>query len=584
MRSGLRYGRQRLFGGLRNWWRLRRNKDLGYVIYPISGNLPERNGEPRSFFQRQLPLPPPSLSIETINYNFGRIAHAPNIKGVVILLKDISASLAKLQNLRNAIKRLRDADKTVVVYTPYLTLPYYYIAAAADKIVVPPSAEFSVLGLQAQSFYIKDALNSVGISADVVQISPYKTAGNRIGESTMTPEEREQLTWLLDEQWEMLSADLAQDRNMTPDEIKRHIDQAPFGSVKSAERGLIDAAAYDDELAYLIAQWDGIAPEKKDEPAYAKLTKMGSVWKKMPRPIRRQHHQYIGVINASGTILMNDAASLLPIGGSVNVSEESLVPLLRHAEKADDMAALVLYVNSPGGSALASDLIWRQLKRIQQKKPVIAYMGDVAASGGYYIAAGGQHIIAQRGTITGSIGVITSRLAISGLLDKLDINQVSIQYGQNAGLYSNPRPLSEPERQLLWERIEETYRQFKQVVADARGISYDTLDPICEGRVWTGSQAIKHGLVDGSGDFHAAVQHIKQIANLPDDDIIDVPVRNMFSRSNSYVVPPAFEQTEPTSVSFHGYIDRLLRVFRSSVISELNGQPLMLMPYDIRFW
>ena len=192
MRRGWRYQRRKSIMSIRNYMRQRRG-DLGYIVLPIGGSLPERSGPPRGFIERQLPLPPQPLSMQTLQFTFKRIEEADNVPGVVILLQPLAAGLASLQSLRAAIMRLRDAGKRVVIYTPYLTIPSFYIGATADLLIVPPSAEFQVLGLHAESRYFKDALTHIGISTDVVAVSPYKSAGSSFSESTMPEEEREQL-------------------------------------------------------------------------------------------------------------------------------------------------------------------------------------------------------------------------------------------------------------------------------------------------------------------------------------------------------------------------------------------------------
>ncbi len=584
LRSKLRYRRRRVNMGIRNRWRLRRNRDLGYVIYPIRGPLPERNGPPRSFIERQLPLPPRPQSLQNVNYAFERFSQTPNVKGVVLLLKDVSGSLARLQNVRAAIERLKQSGKHVIVYTPALTLSHYFVACAADRIVAPPSAEFSVMGLQADGMYFKDALGQIGVQADLVRISPFKTAGNRFGESTMTEQEREQLSWLLDEQYDLLTSAVAADRKLTQDAVKGLIDKAPFSIDDAVRAGLVDAEAYDDEIADLIGRWDGMKVDEDGIRPKATLTHLGHAWKKMPERVERIHKKHIAVISVSGPIVMTNPGSPIPFQEGPNVaSEASLTPLLRRFEKDDSAAALLVYVNSPGGSALASDLIWRQIDRIRKTKPVLVYMGGVAASGGYYIAAAGQHIMAQQATITGSIGVIMQRVSLSDLLEKLHISQVTLKRGENVGLYTDSKPLTEAEYELLRGRIVDVYDQFKRVVASGRDLPFESLDPICEGRVWTGRQAQQHGLIDSFGDFEAAVDKLKQMADLPTNDGVYVPVRSYYSRSTSYVVPPAQDFEALPAADPESLAGTLLQLIGASNIAAWNGQPLYMMPHTIRF-
>lgn len=574
IRQGITFQRHRISGGFWNWVRMQRHQNIGYVIVPISGSLPELADPPLGFIERRLPLPSPPLSLQAVRHIFRRIQEAENAKGVIILLKDFSADFGTIQSFRRTIERFKQSGKRVIVYSPYITLRSYYLAVAADLMVAPPSAEFNVTGLQLDALYFKDALAEVGVEVEIVQISPYKTAGNMFGESTMTAAEHEQYSWLLDDQYEMLTADIAKNIGMSQEKLKKLIDNAPYEMQTAHEHRLIDAVAYDDELHWAIqARW-----EEKD----VKLITWGKARKKLTRKVRRKHHQYIGVVGIEGSITMQAAPSINPLARRTTFADHARVShLLRRVEKEEDMAALIVYINSPGGDALASDLIWRDLERIGRKTPVLIYMGNVAASGGYYIAAGGQHIMAQPATLTGSIGVITGRPSTAGLLNKLQVNRVSLKRGENVGLYRDLQPLSERERALIFERIEQNYMQFKKVVADGRSLPLDELDEVALGRVWTGNQAKERRLIDSFGDLQDLIWYAHDVADLPKNDNVHIPVRNLYASSTQYVVPPLLEEDMPTSVG--ELLDKLTNTFTRNVVPQLNGQPLYRLPIDLRF-
>ncbi|MGB1252942.1 MAG: signal peptide peptidase SppA [Candidatus Promineifilaceae bacterium] len=589
LRRSWKFRRQKSIMAVRNYFRRRRD-DLGYIVLPIGGTLPERSSTRRGFIERQLPLPAPDLSIQTLQFTFKRIQEADNVPGVVILLQPLAAGLASLQSLRAAIMRLRDAGKRVVIYTPYLTIPSYYIGSVADMLIVPPSAEFQVLGLQTESRYFKDALAQVGIKTDVVAVSPYKSAGSSFSESTMPEQERAQLSWLLDENFDMLTADMADGRNLSQAQLQDLINDAPFGADRAYAEGLVDALAYDDEISTLIAKrWPPVEKKSKrkqsksnaSKPKRAKLIKLGNARKQMIQQVRPVADKHIGVINIEGAIMMEAVAPLIPFSPVSTAAQRSLVPLLRHAAQDEQMAALILHINSPGGDALASDLIWREVDRIRPKKPIVVYMNNVAASGGYYIAAGGSTIISQPGTMTGSIGVIITRPAISGMFDKLNINQVALKRGENAGLYRGSAPWSADEQEVVRKRLIATYDQFKDVVAQGRNLPVEELDPICEGRVWTGRQARAHKLVDEHGDFLTAIEAARKLANIPDG--VDVQTRTMVSHSAAYVLPDMNNVAQPPT-GFHGYVQALEGLFSQTFLGQMNGRPMMMMPFDLRFW
>ncbi len=566
----------------RNWLRRLRRVTVDYVVMPVGGPLPERNGPPRGFIERQLPLPPPPLSLEMINGRFQTIADAANVKGVILVLQELSAGLASLQNLRRAILRLRAAGKEVIVYTPYLNLPHYYLATAADRIVAPPSAQFDVFGLRLEATYLKDALAQIGVQFDVVQISPYKTGYNRLGNSDMTPEERAQLTWLLDDRYDQLTAEMAEGRNLSQAAMQALIDRAPMFAPDLLAEGLVDALAYEDELAHWLAAPAAEAEAPNGERPIAKLVAWPEARRLLLEKARRRQRQFIGVVSLEGRIMMGPSRQPpidLPIpfiGGEI-AGEETLLALLRQAEEMEEMAALIFHVDSGGGSALASDLIGRQIERISRKKPVLVYMGNTAASGGYYVSAQARHIMCQSGTITGSIGVIHARLSTNALYEKLHLNQVSLQRGERAGLYENNAPLTEEEREIFWLSISKIYKEFKQVVANGRSLPLETLDPICEGRVWTGRQAQEHGLVDSFGDFEDAIQKATELAGIEWDDRVRLPVVNLYERDGRYHLPQPFDPDQSPDEK----LAEITRLLSGERWRELNGHALLLMPFTL---
>ncbi|MCI0397925.1 MAG: signal peptide peptidase SppA [Chloroflexi bacterium] len=595
---------------IRNQLRLARQARLDYVVLPVGGPLPERAGPPRSFLQRQLPLPPEPLSLQALNYRLRAVADAANVRGVVFVFQGFSAGLASLQNFRASVQRLRNAGKQAVVYTPYLDLPHYFAATAADRIVAPPGVMFDVLGLRSEAVFLKDALARLGVEADVLQISPYKTAFDALNKAEMSPEHRQQINWLLDEMFDVVTAAIAAGRNKSQDEIKALIDQAPLLAEEALAHGLVDDLGYEDNLAHLLAgkcQAKGAsesseagpaagdpaagedAQETSEEPTRGKPPKQGKPqvrllpWSRardlLLEKARRTTPRYIGVISLEGTIAMGPSRQPpidipVPFVGGAVAGEATLSQLLREAEQDDKMAALIFHVDSGGGSSLASDLIGRQIERINQKKPVLAYMGNVAASGGYYISATARHIMAQPTTLTGSIGVITAHLSTAGLYNKLSVNRVSLARGRHAALYSDETPLTVEERQLLWRGVVDTYHQFKQVVARGRALPLEELDPICEGRVWTGRQAVGHMLVDSHGDFVDAVRQVAGLAGLPTDDAHTIPLINLHPHDRGdYLLPQPFEAAE-----------EVLRLLSADHLRQWLNRPLWLMPFQIKFW
>lgn len=573
---------------LRNWWRRQRGARVDYVIMRVSGALPERAAPPRNFFQRQLPLPPRPLTIESLNERFQHIADAGNVRGVVLVLGDFTmAGLARLQNLRQSLVRLREAGKEVVVYTPYLDLAHYYVATAAGKIVAPPGAQFDFVGLQSEAIFLRDALERIGVEAEVLQVSPYKTAGNMFTESTITPEQRQQMEWVIDDTYEVVTGDVAQARGLSMDSVKSLIDVAPFTAEKALANDLVDILGYEDELPDILASANteaAVASSEASEAGSGSESDDGNhvvllTWARarslLMEKVRRPTRRYIGVVGLDGIIVMGASRQPpvnlpIPFVGGAMAGEETLIQQLRRAEKDDEMAALILHVESGGGSSIASELIWRQITRVARKKPVVAYMGDVAASGGYFVSVGAQHIMSQRSTVTGSIGVLLARMNPEELFDKLSINQVSISRGAHAGLFSEPRALRPEERELLWNLMQDTYAQFKVVVGEGRDMESEQVEDVAGGRVWTGRQAKERQLVDSHGDFVDAIRTAARLADLPHDEPTQIRVKNLYARSRQYLPP----QVEDPAKVLAGFVS-------GQQLRELNGRPLMLMPFEL---
>ena len=583
---------------IRNSFRRLRQAKIDYVVLSIGGSMPERAQPPRSFIERQLPLPSPSLSLETFNRRVARIVDADNVRGVVLICDGLHAGSAAIQNLRRSLERLKNAGKTVVIYTPNLDLRHYFLATAADRIIVPPSAQFDAYGLHSEITFLKTALDKVGIGVDAVQISPYKTAANSFTKEDITPEQQEQLDWLLDDLYDQITAAFADGRSLEQATIQELMNQTPLSAEAALAAGLVDDLAYQDELAFLLADRTNADEEQVEEVAKETAVSDDEVnteseneqperpqanlveWPKAARLLtekaRRRSRKFIGVISLEGVINMGSSQSPpidlpIPLVGGQMAGEQTLVYLLRQAEKIDNMAGLIFHVDSPGGSALASDLIGREIQRLRQKKPVLAYMGNTAASGGYYVSAYANHIMSQPLTMTGSIGVVSFRFHTQQLYDKMGVRRVSLDRGSRANLYSGMAPLTPEEMEAFHDTIVDSYQQFKEVVAGGRELPFDELDPICEGRVWTGRQAQNHKLVDSHGDFIDAVHKLAELADLPNPTHHDIPVVNLYAKNTRYITPQPFELA-----------DTMANLLAPERLQAFNNKPLFLMPYFMR--
>jgi len=499
-----------------------------YVLIELKGDIPER--EPtRRFLPQQMPFIQKALTVEALNMRLRIIAGDPDVKGVVLHLGDLQIALAKAQNIRAAIQRFQRHGKRVIVYAPALDLPRYYIGAAADELVIPESGSFNVKGLASQVVFLKDALARLGISSDLEAIGEYKNAADPLRRSDMSDAHRQVINALLDSFYEDLLAAVAGGRRLAKERVDELIDHAPWLAQETVATGLADALLYEDQLPGHLA----------NGTSHAKIMPWEQAQMSLQRAYNWHGKQAIGVISLRGAIVTGDSRDVpvpVPFVG-VQAGSDTLARTFRKAEKDPGIAAVVFHVDSGGGDALASDLIWREVKRLREKKPVVAYMGDVAASGGYYVLAAADHIVAQSATLTGSIGVIGGKIVTRGLYDKLSAHWEIIKRGRHAIMDLPDDPYTEEEREKVLAHIQSIYQLFKERVAEGREMAVEDVEKIARGRVWTGRQALDIGLVDELGDLQAAIDRAKLLAGLPLDDTVPVaPIET----PKKYTPPPAF--------------------------------------------
>jgi protease-4 len=497
-----------------------------YVVITLAGDLLERNPHV-PWYCSYLPTYSPSQSIEGIRNALRRVADDPDVRGVIFLFKGATLSLAQAQSLAALFRRFHEWDharnsggvnaraKRIAVYLEEATGAAYAAAAAADYVVCPPLAEWDVKGLITQPTYLKETLARLGIEFDVVRVAPWKTAMDSLMHARMSEAERQQYDWLFDSLYSSLVDAIATGRKLPAETVRGLIDRAPLPAAAAHAAGLFDAVAYEDELGKLLGH---LHTPASTEPA--KLKRYRQIKSLLLRRAEPSVPEAIGVISLRGAIMTGTSRSSpvpLPLFGDETLGSSTAQQLIRNAAKDDSLAAVVVHVDSPGGSALASDLIWRELVQLDRIKPVIIYMGDVAASGGYYIAAPGRKIVAQRATITGSIGVIMAKAVTGGAYEKLHAGSDTVQRGKNADLYSSMQPWEGEQRLAVERSLDHVYSEFKQRVAHGRNLPLERLDDLAGGRVWTGEQALAHGLVDLLGDFDLAVETACTAANLPTD-------------------------------------------------------------------
>jgi len=500
-----------------NLWRLLRNASVrllrrppDYVSIEVAGSLPEFESRV-GFIQRRLRPGPTGPSLEGLRGRLAGISADGRPRGVVLRLRSLDAGWAALEELRREITALRERGGRVVAYLlDPVDSRSYYLACAADEILAAPLATIGVTGLRARVNFLKDALNRMGLEAEVIAVSPYKSAGDPFVRNDFSRESREQAERLLGRRFEELVGAISQGRDLSLEKTRSAIDGAPYAAHEAVSHGLLDGVCYEDELPDRLGA----------EGGRAKLVEWGVARRSLRVPYRRSPRRRVGLVSLSGTIVRGKSRRLpipLPLLGGEQAGSESVVAALRLAENNRRVAAILFHVESPGGDALASDLIWREVERIRVKKPVVVLMGNAAASGGYYVSAAANHVVARRTTITGSIGVLSIRPVARGFYEKIGVHPAAVERGARAGLLDPSRAPTPDELRVLREQLSFMYDEFKARVTRGRGVIATELEGVAGGRVWTGAEALELGLADEVGGFDEALRKARELGKVERD-------------------------------------------------------------------
>ncbi len=540
---------------LLNMQRAGNDTRMEYVQFVMPQAMPQIP-EDRNLIQQQIQGKAP-LSLLDFEEALDRIANDSRPKGVILHLRGFSMPFADLNTLRDIIGRFRQRGKRVICFAQDYSLPDYYIATAADEILMQPGGTMMTVGLMQQQVYLKDGLKAIGLEADSVQISPYKSAADLLTRSEPSAENKAMTEWLLDSTYSTLIDGIATGRDITHEAAQELIDNSPHIDRNALEAGYVDALvreeAFESHLnvseIVLWEQANSILPLRRPKP---------------PGP-------YVAVLRVAGNIIQGESGKPpadvpIPLIGSERMGDLTVVRQIRNLMNDDDAKALVLYIDSGGGSASASEAMASALDELAKTRPVVVYMGAVAASGGYYIATPADYIFAQPGTITGSIGVIAAKLINNEALRKLHFNPVTYQRGANAGIFSPQQPFNEAERAKVQQSIERIYEQFVQRVADARKMKPDSVKEVGDGRVWTGKQAAENGLVDELGGLHEAVMKARELAGLPSDAAMRI-----IRKPGKPLPAQLAEQVDPAAS---------IRYWQENLTHMTNGSAQMLMPFE----
>ena len=508
-----------------------------FVVFVLEENLPALPDPPRPFWQRFAGRP--RLSVKELGERFDAIARDSRVKGVVLHLRPVGMPMATLQDLRELVAKLRKSGKRVVAWAPFYNTGAYYLACACDEILLMPTGMIRPLGFATSAMCLTDGLARFGIRADFIQVSPYKSAADPLTKSKMSPELREQLTWLLESQYEELVSAIAESRSLDAAGAKRLIDGSPYGDDVVVDSRAVDLVIPEEDLPSGLGGRIG-------------------TWEQASRKMRRRapslrRGKYVALMRIEGTIIDGRSGRLpvkppidVPLVGEDRAGDLSVVPLARQVAADKRAAAVVLYVNSRGGSSTASEAMRLALNVIAKRKPVVVVMGPVAGSGGYWVATPASWIVARPGTLTGSIGVLGGKIITGGLWPKLLFNRETIAFGEHATMEGDEQPYSDAERELLRKEIDHLYGEFLEVVAGARKMTRDEVHPIAQGKVWTGRQALEHKLVDELGGLDAGAAKARALAGLQPR----APLREVWGPKR--MIPPLTEAAP--AAGWFGYL------------------------------
>lgn len=467
---------------------------------------------------------------ETLHSMISRMDRArldDRVKGLMIRVRGFAANWAKVQEVRQAMLRCRQDGKDVICVLDGAGNIGYYLASAAGRIVLAPTGHLMLVGLRAEVIFAKGLLDKVGVKAESVQAGKYKTAGETLTREEPSPAFRESLESMLQDYYEQLVEGIVEGRGVSAERAAALIKEGPFTARQAKEAGLADDVMFYDELVAELREERFSVETDYGRTRRPRAVQPGSmnVFSMLMgggRPARRRTTgPTVAVLHAAGPIVSGDIRGL-DFGEQI-VYSRAFIKTLRKAVDDDNIKAIVLRVDSPGGSARACDTIWRALRLADAKKPVIASLSDVAASGGYYIAAGSRKIYAEPGCLTGSIGVFGGKLVLTGLFDKLGLKVTVIERGGATGLTSMFSELSPQERQKLQELILDTYDTFLERVAETRpNMSVEDVDKVAQGRVWTARQAEQRGLIDALGGLKEAIEEAKRAAGIAPEQRVEI--------------------------------------------------------------
>lgn len=538
-------------------------KDNTVLTLKLEGTLSERV-EPNSFLDLIGQNTDLEIGLDDILSSIKKAKENDNIKGIYINAGAFAASNASLKEIRDQLADFKESGKFIIAYADVYSQGCYYLSSVADKVIMNPQGNLDLHGLSSSPTFYKGLLDKIGIEMQIFKVGTFKSAVEPFMLDKMSDANREQVTAYISDIWSTITSEISDSRKISVDKINQLTDSLQTFKLANASvtDGLVDTLMYETEVKEYLK--DLLKVEKVKDVRMASIKDMTSV-----SFVKESNSKdVIAILYAEGSI--NNGS------GKDGITDKRYVKEIEKLKDNDKVKAVVFRVNSPGGSAYASEQIWKAITDLKAKKPVVVSMGDYAASGGYYIACNASKIIAQPNTLTGSIGIFGMFPNFEGLTKKVGLSFDNVKTNKFADFGDATRPMRPEEKVILQQYIEHGYDLFLTRCSEGRNIPKDSLDHIAQGRVWTGNQALKIGLVDALGNIDTAIEEAAKLAKLDDYSLQDYPKKVDFLESLL-----SNQKEEFATKAMKEYLGKDYELFKT--IKEIKEQDFVQarMPYDI---
>jgi protease-4 len=468
---------------------------------------------------------PPASSLLELLETLETTASDPRVGGVLLRLGPGPLGWSRALSLRRSVEGVREAGKPVVAWADVLSDETLMLASAADRLWLPETGQIYLMGLRMEGLFLRGLLDHLDVKPEVVRVGNFKTAGDRFTRERMSAAEREQLEGLADDLFGELVRNIASGRGLEPAAVRDLIDRGPYHARAAVEAGLADGCRYPDELDAELQALAAVPPPPPGRNARPGDPQVPVVDSTLYHALRASDTGWWPLLSGIPRVAYVVARGAIHRGsGPRGIACDPFRELFEAIRREEETCGLVLRIESPGGDGIASDLLWRAVSRIQGEKPVVVSMGDVVASGGYYMATAADAVLAEAGTVTGSIGVVGGKVNLEGLYERIGVARDGVERGSRAGMMSEARGFTGPEREAVKQGMSALYDAFLDRVSRGRGISGSALDAVAAGRVWSGERARSLGLVDAIGGPLEALREVRRRADLSDEQRIAIDV------------------------------------------------------------